>query len=816
MAKNAVKKKIDYDASSITWLKGLDGVRKKPSMYIGDAGNHGVKHLGFEMVGNALDEVTNGHGDTVGVKIAGDTIAVFDNGRGIPTGPHPEHKGHDVLTILATQLHSGGKLDEKDGNYDNSIGTHGVGLAVVNALSVKLSIWSIRGKTVKKQTFAKGKETSKVVTVKSSDVPKLNGKTWAPKTGTVVEWTWDKSVFDKGTEFKAAEFVQWIKDISWFTAHITAKKRTPVKFIVENGKKVVEFQRKSLKNFVDLKLKELNTDRRDPLTTMDETFMEGYDANHDFLGVWSSSPDFLLHSAVNAVPTSEGGTHLEGAMKAMESAFKKIAKKKQKFRQQDLLAGFIGCFNLRIPSPRFDSQAKSKLTSPNASKIAFDAVEKTVTTWIKKNKQAANQILDRACALHDISNDTKLQKQLASALATKKGGKSLLPPSLIQSTTKNAMERELYLLEGQSAGGTAKEASNRTYQEVLPLRGKMLNVEKASTEKMGANQVIVNLLRSIGYDPKNPQAPLRVGRIMVLSDPDPDGPLDPSTMIPYIEDGTGVLKIARIDFLAKLYQAVEKPLVVLAMTPQGKIQQAKAEAVTIREYMNERYAITFNNGQTLYCTPSHKWNVGTVTNTKKIITAPVTGMTYLAMPDIVVGDQIRSTNQAGFMTVTSITLESTGDYREYYCMTVPQFGNFLVSTTGQLNNADYVVSSNCHINSLLLTVLFKTVPYLFQEGRVFLVNAPLFTYSTPKRKYYGSSLADLVKQVGVSHSDQLKKQYITRIKGYGEMMADDLRDIAFNPETRELIRINHPGTNMSVVRDIMGNSPEYRKQLLGV
>lgn len=800
-----------YDASAIKWLKGLDGVRKRMSVYLGrNADTDGVKQTAFEILGNALDEATNGHGDTVGVKIDGDTLTVFDNGRGIPTGPHPEHKGVDTLTILATEMHAGGKLDATDGNYTTSIGTNGMGLAVVNAASASLIIWSIRGAKIKKQTFAKGKPITDVISVKATDIPKLNGKPWNVKTGTVVQWVWDKTVFEKGAKLNAADIVQSIKDMSWFAVHIKKNKRLPIKFIVDVNKKPLLIERKKLFNYVQSLFKVLND--KGQLELMADTALENFADNFDFVGAWSTSSDMHFNSAVNSVKTPDGGTHLKGAMNALFESFKKLAKKGQTFRQQDLFAGFIGCFNLRIASPIFNGQGKLALTSPEATELAYNAVKPVIDKWIRANKASAIKIVERACAIYNVTNDMKLQKQLAAALATKKGGKSLLPPNLIQSITKNPMERELFTVEGESASGTGQKASNRQYQEVLPLRGKMLNVLKASTEKMGASQVIIDLLRSIGYDPKNREAPLRVGKIMVLSDPDPDGPLSADTLIPYIDD-TGTQRVDTIEYLSNLQASVDKPIIVISKTPQGTYQQANAIEVNIREQASNEYQITMSNGAVLKCTESHKWKVGgTITQANRIVTSDVNGLQYIAAPFLTVGDQIDAQNEAGYLSVTAINIV-TGNFKPYYCMTVPNFGNFLVQTTGTDGTITNVVSSNCHINSLILSLLWKTVPHLYSEGRIFLVNAPLFSYNTPKKKYYGSNLRDLTQQLG----SKLDSTKVTRMKGFGEMPPETLKHVAFDPDTRSLTRLNHPKEYAPFVEKIMGDDVQYRKdELIGV
>lgn len=1151
MAK-AVKK--NYDASSITWLEGLEGLREKPSMYLGKQPNSlGVKQLVLEILGNALDEANNNHGDTVGVKFEGDTVTVFDTGRGIPFGPHPKHKGQDTLTILATKLHAGGKLKASDENYQVSLGcfvgstkirllngklvsikkladkfeqtkkktwvmawnkesglafvprqaygvyatrladtltevildsgdvikctpdhpfmlwggeyceasllevgdslqgvyfsedkdgylthssgkrettqartyaervnrtvmlglgediegkqvshinakkkdnrpsnlqvlenkehwwfdhethgknsswtekseedrersrnnmtrvneqvediqerallgryaqvaarayrdygvvnestynaslpwgagkwdkavaalqgernvlragksylrkygeegrtdngglglnykllseydktpadninnhrvisvrtyklkktiqvygmsveadhnyllgagvfvknTHGVGLSVTNALSTKLQIWSKRDGKLKTQSFSEGKATSKVEDAKPASLPKFGGKPWSMKTGTIVQWTWDTSVFDKGSKLDKADIIQTIRDMSWFAAYINKSKRRPTKFLIDDGKKTSEIHRKTLTKYIDNQLNLINKNKKQPVTILEETRMESYGDQHDFVGAWSSSTDDHFSSAVNSLHTPAGGLHLKGANDAIYSEFKKLAKKGMSFRQQDLLTGFIGCINIRIASPTFDGQGKGSLVSLNALPIAKQSVEKCVAAWIKKNKSTALKIIERASNIYKVSNDQKLNKQLAAALQTKKGGKSMLPPKLLQSTTKKPMEREIFMVEGDSAGGTCTKARDSHYQEVLPLRGKMLNVEKAATEKMSESQVIVDILRSIEYDPKNPEKELRVGKIMVLADPDPDGPLHGDTLIPYF-DMAGQPAIATIKELAALYKAVEKPIKVLSRTSNGIIQQAYAQDISVRDITANSIEITFVDGTKTRVTDEHKWAMHSAVNSNRFIRDELNGFNYLAAANLTVGDRILAINEVGYLEIQSLTVLS-GLFEEYYCMTVPSYGNFLVNLEKPDGTYNQIVSSNCHINSLILTLLWKTVPRLFSEDRVYLVKAPLFTYATPKKKYYGGDLRELLSQVE-GKPDYTK---ISRVKGYGEMSPATLKDVAFNKDTRNLVKINDPGEYHGMISKIMGNDTQVRREMIGI
>lgn len=627
-----------YNAKDIEVLEGLEGVRVKPAMYIGEVDSHGITHLLKEIMGNSLDESSNGHGDRIAVQIVGDEFTVFDTGRGIPFGPHPKVKGEDTLTLLATRLHSGGKLRAESTNYGVSLGSHGVGLAVVNALSKALTIWSIRDGVIMSQSFAKGVPTTKPRKVSAKDVPDFNGEKWPPrgyKTGTVVQWTPDPTCFDKGSKVDTKGCREWLQDVSWFITPPKARTPTTLSYLI--GNKTGTICRTDLSRYVSWKMKRhgMSTD----IELMEETIATARHENCDFVGGWTTHSEYVFQSACNANITTFGGTHEKGFSKAMVDAFRAVAGRKDTFRDQDLLAGYVGCINIKIPAPRFDSQSKTRLTSPEAEQLTYDTVLSIMKAWIKKNKEAAKSIVERAVSLNKLSVNTKLAKQLASAMNTKTGGKSMLPSSLVISTTKKPEDRELFVVEGTSASGTARAASYRSFQEILALRGKILNIERAS-EKMKDSMAIVDLLKSMGYDPKKPEAPLRVGKVLILADPDADG---------------------------------------------------------------------------------------------------------------------------------------------------------------------------AHIQALVLAVVWKVRPELFEQGRVFNVNAPLFLYSTPTEKYHGSSMQDIAQQV----KGKFDKTKVTRVKGYGEMQAKDLREIAFDSQTRRLTRVTHPGPKAIEIAKAMGTDTAFRKELMG-
>lgn len=515
----ATKKKAAYGADAIAWHQGLEGPRHDPSMYLGSSDGAAIIHMGKEIIGNSVDEVAGGHGTFVKVTIAKDgTVTVEDDGRGVPVEPHPHPsaKGRSTVEIVFSELHAGGKGKGSGNAYEASIGTHGLGAAVTNACSEIFEVVVKRNGKTHKVSWAKGKLKHGL---------KVIGKCPKAETGTTIKFRHDPTVLSGKPNWQ--KLVDWITTISYFTPKVTYIFKTEAGVIVANGKKTNDFKLRRSNGLNDW-LKD-NSPSEDVAPAITKPIIIQTSAM-DLALQWFSQPDDGLKSYVSAIQTNEGGTHHKAVEKAISDVLEKHTGQrgalKKAYKPEDLRAGIVGCVNIRMKSPKFTSQTKEKLSSPEGHDIVYKDAVKELTAYFTKHKSVAKAIIERANRLRNAHNDFKLSANAASKINGKRG-QFTLPSKLRVSNCKDRSKVELYIVEGDSAGGSAKKGSDVSFQEILGLKGKPPNLLRGNAAKlMDKNEEIINILRSIGYDAKRPDNPLhkmRVGKVILLADSDPDG-----------------------------------------------------------------------------------------------------------------------------------------------------------------------------------------------------------------------------------------------------------------------------------------------------
>lgn len=508
LMKEVKKSKDTLSASDIDVHLGLDAVRAAPQVYVNALDNYGLFIIVKEPLDNAKDEHVQGHGTKITLIRDKNTFFVIDEGRGIPIEVHPKTKKSSLETVLTT-LSAGSKM-RKDKNAVATGGVHGMGVSITNALSETMQAWVYHKKTKSwyTQKYAKGKVKTKV---EKSTAPKLPFKQKVTNQGTVISFTPDFSMFDKGSEVEDSRLREYLR----MSAYINPK--CVFQYVTKDG--VEKFHEpKGFESLVAALVDEYKVEKSGKAVSIHGKTVHGSLQ-------WTTHTDDVFLSFANGTRTTGDGKHVDGLFKALLDALKPYRKKSHTFGQADLRGvGLIGVINALVVKPVFSTQTKEKLASAEATKQVYDEVYPILKDAFSKNKSLANHIIKRATANREWDDKTKANKKDIAALKTDVKGKVLLPAKLAVALSKDRSEVELFIVEGDSAGGTAKQCRDKRIHEVLPLKGKPVNVFKSKNPLADAE--VKAMLQSIGYDlgdDKNPTKKLRIGRIIFLTDPDPDG-----------------------------------------------------------------------------------------------------------------------------------------------------------------------------------------------------------------------------------------------------------------------------------------------------
>ena len=498
-----------YESKNIVVLEGLEPVRKRPGMYIGGVGTAGLHHLVWEIMDNSVDEAMNGHATEITLQLHkdGETITISDNGRGIPVDKHSKTKKSALETVL-TVLHAGGKFD--DDNYKTAGGLHGVGASVVNALSKKLVAVVKRGGSQYKMEFSKGKPKSKL--------QKLKGNTRG--TGTSITFSPDPTIFPR-TDFNVETIRQRLEIASFL--HRSVK----VNFVDDvNKKKETFFHEKGIVDYLGKVLKE-----REARPIHESPFTLSID-DPDRIELtlqWTESTDEHIRSYVNGIPTASGGTHENGFRAGLNKAVRNyfdqynLVPRGVKIGPDDIREGLVGIISIFISEPQFQGQTKDRLNNPEVQSAVDGAIRPALEKWMNSNRSVADSIIARIIA---AARARAASRAASAAISRKSSGKrSMLPGKLSDCLNSGKADSELFIVEGDSAGGSAKQGRDRNTQAILPLRGKVLNTESATFKKMMENKEIQDMVTAIGcgIGPKMDMSGLRYERIVLLADADSDG-----------------------------------------------------------------------------------------------------------------------------------------------------------------------------------------------------------------------------------------------------------------------------------------------------
>ncbi|HLF53594.1 MAG TPA: DNA topoisomerase (ATP-hydrolyzing) subunit B [Candidatus Nanoarchaeia archaeon] len=505
-AKSGEEKAKSYSSEHIKVLEGLEGVRHRPAMYIGSTGKPGLHHLVYEVVDNAVDEAMAGYCDSIVVSInKNGSVTITDNGRGIPVEPHPVYK-KPALEIVVTKLHAGGKFEK--GSYKVSGGLHGVGISVVAALSRLMKVNVKRGGKIYQQEYKIGKPSYDVKVVGTCD---------KDDTGTEVTFFPDESIFST-TKFEFSVLEARLRDIAFLNkgAKITLEDE-------ESKKKEVFHYEGGLIEFIKWVNKSKESIHK-PVYFVKES--EGVSV--ECAVQYNSGYQENLLSFVNTINTVEGGTHVVGFKTALTRAINDYANKNKIIKGENLTGddvreGLTAIVSIKVPEPQFEGQTKTKLGNSEIKGIVDGIAMKMLTEFFEENPTIAKSIVIKALESQKARNAAKKAKELVRRKSA--FGFAGLPGKLADCSKNKSEETELYLVEGDSAGGSAKGARNKEFQAILPLKGKILNVEKANPVKVFSNEEVSNLITAIGtgvgeqFNLDN----LRYSRVIIMTDADVDG-----------------------------------------------------------------------------------------------------------------------------------------------------------------------------------------------------------------------------------------------------------------------------------------------------
>ncbi|WP_455757231.1 DNA topoisomerase (ATP-hydrolyzing) subunit B [Sulfurimonas sp.] len=731
----------NYGASNIKVLKGLEAVRKRPGMYIGDTGHRGLHHLVYEVIDNSIDEAMAGHCDTITVTLTKDgTCKVSDNGRGIPTDMHPT-EGMSAATVVLTVLHAGGKFD-KD-TYKVSGGLHGVGVSVVNALSADLKMTIHREKEVHEQTFKCGipQEALEVI-----------GKT--RKTGTTIEFSPDPSIFTETVIFEYEYLSRRFKELAYLNPFIT------IKFIDErtDTEETYHFEGGIAQYVADM-------NKKTQVASVYSFSGKVEDIEFDIALMYNDAYDEKLASFVNNIRTPNGGTHEAGFRAGLTRVISNYnskngaAKEKDvKISGDDVKEGLIAIVSARVPEPQFEGQTKGKLGNTYVRPLVQKATGEALSKYFEENPIEAKAIVSKALMAARGREAAKKARELTRRKDNMTVG--TLPGKLADCQSKDASICELYLVEGDSAGGSAKMGRDRVFQAILPLKGKILNVEKARLEKILKSDEITNMITAMGcgIGEEYNEEKLRYHKIIIMTDADVDGSHIQTLLLTF--------------FFRYFRDIVEKGYLYLAQPPLYRYKKGKKE---------------------IYFKDDREMNDFLIDNGVESLEVNDIGhndlVSYFRMVDHYTGSLSALERRYSLINLIRHFIEnpdlislSTKDlYNKIEEFLTSIDNNILTKTVNEETNEIHLfVQTEGGMEELLINDDLFSAPH-FTEAN--------FVYRKIQEwdlNFTDDPVAELENIIEYAK----KGAYIQRYKGLGEMNPDQLWETTMTPENRILLQVN--------------------------
>ncbi len=787
----------EYSASSITVLEGLEAVRKRPGMYVGDTATYGLHHLVYEVVDNSVDEALAGVCTEVDLVVHVDnSISVKDNGRGIPVGPHPTVAGMDTVDVVMTKLHAGGKFENSA--YKVAGGLHGVGVSCVNALSEWLKLEIQRGGKVYEQRYARGIPQQQVLEIGTTE-----------QRGTKVWFKPDPTIFEV-TEFNFDTLSQRLRELAFLNAGLR------ITITDERSSKSHEFKFEGgIVSFVQFINKAKQALNEDPIFVKAEK--DGVQL--EIALQWNDGYDERIFTFANNINTQEGGSHLSGFKSALTRTINSYAEKTQLWKDlketptgEDAREGLSAVISVKLPTPQFEGQTKTKLGNSEVKGLVEQMVNEQLGNFLEENPNTARKIVAK---IGDATR-ARLAARKARETVRRKGALdgASLPGKLADCQTKDPAQSELYIVEGDSAGGSAKQGRDRRNQAILPLRGKILNVEKARFEKMLTSAEIVTLITALGtgigredYD----STKVRYHRIILMTDAD--------------VDGSHIRTLLLTFFYRQMPELIANGFLYIAQPPLYKVTRQKKDTYLKNEGMLDEFLLKIACDRAKAITP-----VGELTGEqlkdmlKKVITYQERLRKLAARRDARIVDALVQASRIDENTLLDLD-QLNAEVEKMHAYLETRFPDVAAQLkvfrkddpAHQAKKLVFRTEVNGSPRETVLDYAFLSSPeyreLLGLRASFDQLGKPPYTVKIEDVEVVAGTVQEILAAVRKAASSGIT---IQRYKGLGEMSAEQLWDTTMNPATRTLlqVRVDDGVEADEIFSLLMGEAVEPRREFI--